>query len=270
MKLKNIEKEVVYLLVTKKLIDEMVNFEMVKLYQNDPHSEIRFNTMTHRKFFNILLVDFLSCTDNKVIGEEKPYLKCLLSICNNPSFDKNNSISALTNSVKCFKNWLNKVVIIKNIWLPSIDLEIDLSIARIEFIKICGNISKHTFTRLSSVVKEIISIFKRNNIDLNQEKALLILEEFYEWFHKDIFAYHSSAIAEFLNNIRLGIYEYLLPEYNQSIVRFKNDPIRYEYRYPEEIINTFAKECYWNLMNECRSKPYFPKFEVTKYLKMLY
>jgi hypothetical protein len=36
------------------------------------------------------------------------------------------------------------------------------------------------------------------------------LDDFYERFHKDILNYHSSTIAEFLNNIRWGIYEYWL------------------------------------------------------------
>src|SRR5215218_1142153 len=43
--------------------------------------------------------------------------------------------------------------------------------------------------------------------------ALLALADFYEKFHTDILNYHASTIAEFLNNIRWGIYEYLQPEF---------------------------------------------------------
>ena len=271
MKLENIEKEIIYLLAIKQLIDEMVNFEVIDLLGEDPHYEIRFKSITHQKFFNIVLVDFLSCSDTKILGEEQPYLRALASICANPHFNQKNSIRSLSNSTQNFRDWLNKKIAVEKIWLPSIALETDLSLKRIEFIKICGNISKHNFTRLSGAVKEIITIFKRNKTTLADEDALAILEEFYDWFHNNILNYHSSAIAEFLNNIRWDIYEYLKPEYNQSIVYIENDPHkRYKYTYPKDVSNKFAKECYWNLMNEVRSRPYMKKFEVPKYLKMRY
>lgn len=271
MKFSKIEKEVIFLKAIKELIDEMVNYELVKLLGSDPHSQVHFNSMTHLKYFNIILLDFLSCSDKKVLGEQLSYLEVLRSICESPSFNKNNSINSLTLSTKEFIDWLNKEIFVEKIWLPSIELSIDLSIKRIEFIKICGNISKHNFSRLSGVVRELIEIFQRNKITLRDEDALLILGEFYEWFHTDIFTYHSSAIAEFLNNIRWGIYEYLRYEFQQSIVyEGKERPRRYHYTYPKEINNSFAKTCYWDLMNEVRSKPYMNKFQVTRYLKMRY
>jgi hypothetical protein len=42
------------------IIDSMVNFETLELKGQDPDSEISFPTSTHQKFFNVLLVDFLS------------------------------------------------------------------------------------------------------------------------------------------------------------------------------------------------------------------
>jgi len=271
MKFNNTEKEVIFLKAIKELIDDMVNYEVVKLIGDDPHSEIRFNSTTHQKYFNIMLLDFLSCSDKKILGEQLSYLGALQTICQSPNFNKNNSINKLTISTKEFVRWLEQEVKIEKIWLPSINLETDLSIERIEFIKICGSISKHNFSRLSGTVLKLIKIFKRNNITLKDDDALLILGEFYEWFHADIFNYHSSAIAEFLNNIRWGIYEYLQSEFQQSIVYESTDrPRRYHYTYPKEINNNFAKNCYWGLMNEVRSKPYINKFQVTRYLKMRY
>lgn len=271
MKFENIEKEIIYLKAIKQLIDEMVNFEVIKLLGEDPHSEIHFKSMTHQKYFNIMLVDFLSCSDTKILGEQQPYLRALTSICSVPNFNKNNSIKNLSKSTKSFTDWLNKEFTVRKIWLPSIDLETNLSIKRIEFIKICGNISKHNFSRLSGVVKDLIDIFERNNISLKKEDALIILEEFYEWFHTNILSYHSSAIAEFLNNIRWDIYEYLQPEFQQSIVYEGSEhPQKYHFTYPKEINNNFAKNCYWDLMNEVRSKPYMRKFQATRYLKMRY
>ncbi len=269
MKLNNTEKEVIFLKAIDELIDSMVNYEVLELHGQNPDASIVFRTRTHQKIFNIILLDFLSCSDKKLLGEQLSYLGALQSICQSPNFNINNSINSLTISTEEFVDWLEKEVIVEKIWLPSIELETNLSIKRIEFIKICGNISKHNFTRLSGVIRELIEIFKRNVITLRDEDALLIIGEFYEWFHTGIFNYHSSAIAEFLNNIRWGIYEYLQPEFQKSIV-FENDehPRRYHYTYPNKVNNSFAKNCYWDLMNEVRSKPYMNKFQVTRYLKM--
>ena len=271
MNFSGIEKEIIFLKAITELIDNMVNREVIVLFHDDPDSEIRFNSMTHQKYFNIMLLDFLSCSDKNILGEQTSYLGALQTICQSPSFNINSSIGNLTVSTKEFVEWLQKEVIVEKIWLPSIDLETNLIIKRVDFIKICGNISKHNFSRLSGVVRELMEIFKRNNHILEKEEALLILEEFYEWFHTNIFNYHSSAIAEFLNNIRWGIYEYLRPEFKQSIV-YENDehPRRYRYTYPKEVNNKFAQNCYWELMNEIRSKPYIEKFQVTHYLKMRY
>ncbi|MCF7892084.1 MAG: hypothetical protein K9L96_03815, partial [Candidatus Omnitrophica bacterium] len=267
----DIEKEIIYLLAIKQFIDEMVNFEILNVYGKEPDASVGFRSMTHQKFFNIILVDFLSCADTKILDEEQPYLKVLASICENPFFNRYNSIKNLSIATQNFRNWLIKEVIVEKIWLSSIDLETDLVIKRLEFIKICGNLSKHNFSRLSGVVRELRVIFERNKIMLNEEDALTIFEEFYDWFHNDIFNYHSSAIAEFLNNIRLGIHEYLWPEFKNSIVYDTNKhPKKYHYTYPERVNNSFAKKCYWDLMDEIRSKPYMPKFQVTKYLKMRY
>ncbi|MEK6646780.1 MAG: hypothetical protein AABY84_08935 [Candidatus Firestonebacteria bacterium] len=273
MKFNNIEKEVIFLKATKRLIDDMVNNEVVKLLGNNTDLTISFNSRTHMKYFNIILLDFLSCSDEKILGEKLSYLGALQSICKSPNFNINNSINSLTQSTKEFIDWLEKEILVKKIWLPSIKIEADLSIKRIEFIKMCGNISKHNFSRLSGVVRELIEIFKRNKITLKDENALLILDEFYELFHTDIFNYHSSAIAEFLNNIRWGIYDYLQPKFQQSIVYESTgyDHRRiYHYTYPKKVKNNFAKNCYCDLMNKIRSKPYMNRFQVTRYLKMRY
>jgi len=271
MKFNKAETEVIFLRAIKELIDNMVNYEVIILIGDDPHSEIRFNSPTHQKYFNIILLDFLSPPDKKFSSTQSTtYLNELQKICEFPNFDKSNSIKKLTTPTRKFKEWLEKEVVVNKIWLPSIDQEIDLSIKRIEFIKICGNISKHNFSRLSGVEAELIKIFRRNEIILKDKETLLVLGEFYEWFHNDIFSYHSSAIAEFLNNIRWGIYEYLHHEYQQSIVYENTDPLKYHYTYPKEINNDFAKNCYWDLMNEVRGKPYMKKFQVTRYLKMRY
>jgi hypothetical protein len=265
-----IEKEVIFLKAIQELIGEMVNFEIFNLLGEDPNSEVRFKSMTHHKYFNIVLLDFLSCSDKQVLGEKQSYLGAIRSICQSPNFNNNNSIQNLTISTQEFVDWLEQEVLVE-IWLPSIEVETTLSIKRIEFTKICGNISKHNFSRLSGVAKELIDIFKRNSIDITFDDALLTLDDFYQRFHFDLLNYHGSTISEFLNNIRWGIYEYLQPEFQQSIVYEGNQhPRKYRYIYPKKINNTFAKNCYWDLMNEVRSGSIMRKFKVTCFLKMRY
>ncbi len=272
MQLTSIEKEVVYLLATKQLIDEMVNFEVLSVLGENPDAEIRFKSSTHQKLFNILLVDLLSCCDMKILGEQQPFLRALGAICKTPNFNRNNSIHNLSTATREFRTWLDTKITVDKIWLPSIDLETRLSLKRVDFIKICGNLSKHSFTRLSGVVHQIRRIFNENNIPLDQEQSLAVLPDFYEWFHRDLFNYHSSAIAEFLNNIRLGIHDYLRPEFSRSIKYLESNGIfqPYEYTYPEGIQNEFARLCYWDLMNEIRATPYMRRFQVNKYLKLRY
>ena len=85
-----------------------------------------------------------------------------------------------------------------------------------------------------------------------------------------MFQYHSSTIAEFLNNIRWGIYTYLQPEFNRSIVIKDVESQAYSYTFPSGIVTDFGKECYWGLMNEVRKEPYMRRFKVTDSLKQRY
>jgi hypothetical protein len=148
MKFTNTEKEVIFLKAINELIDSMVNHEVLDLLGDDLYSETRFRSMTHQKYFNIILLDLLSCSDKKVLGEQQSYLGAMKAICQSPNFNKDNSIKDLTISTQEFVNWLEQEIQAE-IWLPSIDTQTTLSIKRMEFIKICGNISKHNFSRLS-------------------------------------------------------------------------------------------------------------------------
>ncbi len=264
-----IEQEVIILKAAKELIDSMVNFELMSLDGNDPDSNITFKSYTHQRFFNIIFVDFLSCTDKKAPIEQTSYLGGLSKIIGNPYFNENNSVHNLKVATQEFKDWIDQEVEV-DVWLPSIDKETKLHISRFNFLKMTGNISKHNYLRAISVAEELKVILSRSGITVDINQALLALAEFYERFHTDILNYHSSTIAEFLNNIRWGIYDYLQPELKKSMVWEGGYPPKYHYTYPKGIQSEFAKACYWELMNELLEKPYMRKFEVTKWLKRRY
>ena len=269
MKISNIEQEIIILTAVKEIIDSMVNYEMMSLVGADPDSNILFNSSTHQKFFNIVLVDFLSCTDRTAPIKQTSYLGAMKDISEDPSFNVGDSIKPLREATHGFIDWLEQEVEV-DVWVPSIDTQTTLNISRKSFLKMCGNISKHNFLRLNRMAGDLQKNLAVNGVSVTPEDSLLMLADFYERFHTDILNYHSSTIAEFLNNIRWGIYEYMQPEFRHSIVWESGDPPKYRYRYPNAVTSRLAKECYWELMNEVRSAPYMRKFTVTKSLKSRY
>ncbi len=255
----NIEKEIIFLKSVQEMIDEMVNYELFGFVGDEPQTEIRFNSYTHLKFFNIVLVDFLSKSEEAVVDEKISYLSAIRKICKQPEFNINQSVIDLKEATKDFTDWLNKEVEI-DVWFLPFSINEKLTIKRYEFIKICGDISKHNFTRLSSDSNKIIEICRNNNFNISFEQSLMVLDEFYERFHDDILNYHGSTIVEFLNNIRWGIHKYLQPEFSQSISYDDEEPLKYSFKYPSGVNGDFTKSMYWDLMNaallhECRSAP---------------
>jgi hypothetical protein len=269
IKSSGIEQEVIILKAVKELIDSMVNFELMSLEGNDPDSNIGFKSITHQRFFNIILVDFLSCTDKKGPIKQTSYLGGLREIINNPYFDENNSVHNLKVATQEFKEWIEQEVKV-DVWLPSIDKDTGLKILRLDFLKMTGDISKHNYLRAIGVAEDLQKILLKSGITVDINEALLALAEFYERFHTDILGYHSSTIAEFLNNIRWGIYDYLQPKFKKRIVWEGGNPPKYHYIYPKEIKSKFAKACYWELMNEVLREPYMRKFKVNRWFKLRY
>jgi hypothetical protein len=263
------EEEVILLKAVTELIDSMVNHELLEILGSDPDCQVMFKTMTHHKYFNIVLVDFLSRTDRRASVRQTSYLGALRSISDTPSFDVSRSVTLLAESTRSFTDWLQKEVEVET-WFPSINKETVLRIPRIAFLKMCGDISKHNFLRAVGVAEELKDTLQKTGVVISLDDALLALADFYERFHTDISNYHASTIAEFLNTIRWGIYEYLQPEFRRSIVWEGGDPPKYRYTYPTDVTTRFARECYWELMNEVRSAPYVARFQVTRYLKLRY
>jgi len=265
-----IEKEVILLKAVQEIIDEIINFGMFFLHGKGKDYNIEFKSTVHQKYFYIMVVDFLSRLEPKKIDCLKDlkfnnYLEGLIFVCENPQFNINNSIEYLKKPVNDMISWLEYEVIIEKLWLPLIEQEINLRIKRKDLIKISGNMSKHNFSRLDIVVKDLKGIFEENGVSLSCDDIITSLNSIYEWFHDDILNYYASVIAELLNNIRWGIHEYLKPTFEKCYKRTGN--LQYEYKIPPEIKSELAKSCFWELMNVIKSGPIVEKFTATKYLK---
>jgi hypothetical protein len=269
MKFTTIEQEVIFLIASNGSIGSMVNHEVLELCEGDNGGQAIFKTSIHQRFFNILLVDFLSKSAQEVTGEKISSLDALVQICEKPSFNQHNSVKSLRRTVTAFKKWLEHEIKVK-VWFPSIDLDTKLMVQRQEFIKICGDISKHNFSRLHVRARELKKILKRNGKEVSDEDALLALDDFYERFHTDIFSYRGSHLVEQLNSIRWGIQEYLQPEYQRSIVYDRRSPPRYTYTYPNGVKTEFVKHCYSALMNSIRATPSIKRFKTYEILTRRY
>lgn len=259
-----IEEEVIFLKATWDIINSIVNYEIVNISEGDPHFHVYFKSSITMRIFNIILTDFLSPTDREAPVEQKPYLRALKEIIQNPNFNEKDSINFLKTSIISFDNWLNYEAEIE-IYFRSLDIQKKIKIRRIDFIKIFGNLSKHNFLRAIGVSKLLTIILNKNGITVNETEAIIALEDIEGVLSQDIVAYHSSTLIEFLNNIRWGIYEYLSPEYQRSYYHIED--IRYGFRYPEKISSDIAKHSYWDLMNKVGHGPWIKSFKISPFNK---
>jgi len=260
-----IEQEIIILRSVLDMINEMVNYSVFEKPCELIDTNLMFKTDYTQRIFNILLVDFLSNPGKEIFGKRPvSYLGYLRRICKNPKLST--QCNSIEMPIEQFRKWLEKEVEIKDVWFSSISISVNIRIKRVDFLKICGNISKHNFTRLDQDVKKVESIFKNSKCPINRQQGYMVLPEFYEWFHDNIFNYHASKIAEFLNNIRWGIFKYLQVAQSQSdeserigrIPTLSSVPGFFDY--PESCRNPLAQHMYVTLMEEVKDEPYFPKF----------
>jgi hypothetical protein len=266
-KLTAMEQEILFLYASIESIGSMVNYDLLDLSGGNVEAQAIFKTSIHQKIFNILLVDFLSKSSHEVTGKNVSLLEGLVQVCKTPLLENKALCGHLRMAVSAFKSWLDKDIKVP-CYFPSIEHNGTLKLKRLEFIMICGDISKHSFARLSRRARDLKTIFGRNGKEICSEDALLLLDEFYDRFHRDIFSYHASHIAEKLNNIRWGIYEYLQP----TIRRLQNDgdfPLpRHRFTYPINVTNEFVKHFYRELIGNVSSPPYFRRFKTHKALTL--
>lgn len=278
-----VEQEAIILNAVWSMIDEMVNFAIfMPIGPKTDDLVLMPRTEETRRISHILLGDFLSPLVSRGRSDlpfslAKPtpgsrqsdfsFLFYLRQIAANPQLGRD--ARKLVETVEAFSAWLEQDTHIERVWLPSIQVEVDLDIARMTWLKICADIGKHSFARLEGNVKKIVEILERHGKSIDEGMGYTVLPEFWEWFHDHLFAYHMSTIAEYLNNIRWAIYAYLRPEYGRAYHETgvaMELPI-YAFHYPAGIEAPLAKTMYWDLMNMVRAKPFFPRFTVTNSLK---
>ena len=171
----------------------------------------------------------------------------------------------IASSLKAFAEWLDGFAIVEKVWLPSIDRDGMIRVQRMTYLKICGTASKHGFTRLGDIVKQIRNLLAENGTSIDEGQGYLVIPEFQEWFQDNIFIASSTLIAWHLNEIRWGIYQYLSSEFRRAYaltIPIGAGQHLYSYDVPAEMTHPLVRSMYWDLMNDIRSPPYFPRFTV--------
>ena len=152
------EQEAIILKAVWELISDMVNYEIFERLAKTTEASLLPKTVSHRRLFNILLLDFLSTPNAASFGlpeppagsvlSDKTYLYYLRRIANQPQLNRHGD-HLIARPVEEFVQWLEGECFIEDVWLPSIDVKTDLRVKRVQFLRICGNISKHSFASMS-------------------------------------------------------------------------------------------------------------------------
>lgn len=198
------------------------------------------------------------------------FLFHLRLVCSNPTLGKDTS--GLNSAVEAFANWLECEFVAEGVNLSDIDAVLDLKVSRIQYIKMCGDIAKHNLARLEANVSKLRRLLSTAGHEVDEPAGYRAIPEFFEWF-ENIFIYHASQIAEFLNNIRWEIYLYLQSEFRRSYHRkegWTESHPWYAYHVPELIKQPVAYAMYWDAMNRSRSKPFVQRFSISDYTKTRY
>ncbi|NZD63445.1 hypothetical protein HX900_20340 [Rhizobium sp. WYCCWR 11290] len=281
-----IEREVVILNSAWEMIDGLVNWAMFVRHAETEPTNMMFETSVHRRLFIILLGDFLSevrafkgepiplgllSAPSNARPSDLTFLFHLRQVAADPALGPEARILLMI--IDEFSTWLEGEFVAPGVNLHNVDIVADIQVSRLRYLKMCGDIAKHNLARLATNVKHLQRLLAKAGHDVTEETAFLAVENFFDWFHDDIFIYHSSHIAEFLNNIRLAIYDYLKPEFSRShhlTGQVLAGADMYGYRVPEAIQQPIASAMYWELMNRCRSTPWVHRFQVSQSFKSQY
>jgi hypothetical protein len=279
------EREVIILNLAWEMIDGMVNWAtFVKNDRTEP-TNLMCKTSQHRRLFVILLGDFLSqvrafrgpvplgltAPSNNARSSDLTFLFHLRQVCAAPKLGED--AMGLSVATKAFADWLEDDFTASGVNLHAVDVVADLCVTRYRYIKLCGDIAKHNLARLETNVRHLRELLEAAGHAVSEQEAYLAVENFFEWFHDDIFIYHSSQIAEFLNNIRWAICEYLQPEFRRSwhlTEKATPDLPMYAYRFPAGIAEPVARAMYWDVMNRVRSGPRVHRFVISASFKQCY
>ena len=282
----DIEREVIILNTVWEMIDDMVNWAMFVKSEKTEISNLMFNDSYCARLFAILLGDFLSdirafkgvppplglkAVPSGVRSSDQP---CCFIYETSPASPKLNAeATQLISATETFGDWLEGEFISNGVNLYNIGVVADIRIARLRYLKMCGDVAKHNLTRLAANVGHLRVLLEQAGHPVSEQEHSIGHEEFRRLVLGRYIVYHASPIAEFLNNIRWAIYDYLQPEFRRSwhlTDHATKDCAAYSYRVPCETAEPVAVAIYWDVMNKSRSHPFVQRFTIPALFKQRY
>lgn len=274
-----IQQEAVILAAALDMIDDMVNLGRFEAPITHRPTNLLFRTSAEKRVFAILLGDFLAQPQPRGKrpppfglpvggvepgGSERTFLSYLNLVAANPKIAS--EPGGLVQITRAFATWLDTELTCQKVWLPGPQIEFDMTVKRVWLLQTVADMCKHNFARLEGRIHQIGKMLADHGHDVEEGAIYLELPVFEDWLFEHIFSYHASTIAEFLNNIRWAIYDYLRPEFIRSFRRLDDD-ILYTFEAPQGLEDGVAHGMYWRLMNALRGPPHFPRFEVPQQWK---
>jgi hypothetical protein len=263
------EQEAVGLCIALEAIDDIVNHALLEIRDNSVSGEatVYFKERVHQQMFIVRLLDFSKERGTKsVTGVAGSCLDVLQEACKTRSFNVGDSVAGLASAVAALQDWLSATSSLR-MWIPTLRIDAHLSVPRSQLVFILGNHVKHNLARLTGVSNELSYLLAEHGYSVKPEQVPLALDDIREHLQENYFVYYSTRLTELINNVRWGIHDYLQPAFSTAFTRFPGDDIRYEYRYPDVITDTVAREWFWRLMNHVRGRPFVKRFVGSRDLK---
>lgn len=264
------EQEAIGLCIALEGLNQIVNRAILDLRNVEAYpeeSEVRFATRQHQQLFLIRLLDFVKEGGAaSLTGVNGSCLAVLKAACQTRAFERDDSARLLVNATDTMDAWLSERTQF-SLWLPTLDIQADLNVPRVDFLYITGNQVKHNLSRLTGVSREIVRMLAEHGHQVPEELVPLALDDFREHLQEHYFNYYGTWLAELLNEVRWGLHEYLLPTFAWSYTRDAADEILYSYQYPASLTAEIPRQWFWRLMNHVRQRPYLPRFKGAHYMK---
>lgn len=262
------ELEAIGLCVAVEAVNDIANHALLdapRTVEPGAEAEVRYKSRDHQHLFLIRLLDFAKeGGDETLTGVRGSCINVLLAACQTRSFDIDGSILALEQATTALDRWLHAETTFR-MWLPTLDLEAQLTVPRIEFLYILGNHAKHNLARLTRISRRIAEILEHNGYTVEPEQVPLALDDFREHLQEDYFVYYGTWLAELINNVRWGIQDYLQPIFQRAYT--PGADLIYSYSYPDSIVHDAPRAWFWRLMNHVRTGPYIGRFVGSRYMK---
>lgn len=242
-------------------------FDLRPLSSRPNESTALFPSHVHEQLFLVRLLDFVKEKgDERLTGVHGSCLTVLSEACNSACFDEDGSIEPLQTAVAELLAWLSYAGKTQ-LWLPTLDVQAELEVTRQDFLFIAANHSKHNLSRLTGVSNRIAQFLQDHGYEIEVEEIPLALDDFREHLGENYFIYYGTWLAELVNNIAWGIWDYLRPLFLRSYIVEDGLFQMYSYTYPAEVSSPVAQQWFWRLMNHVRSKPYLDRFHAAESFK---